>query len=419
MNDRHMIGDKGEGLVFLLSMPRSGSTLLSLMLGAHSKVQCPPEPWIVLTTADYLNLANLRDLPYGRSISEIATLEFMLNTSKRDRDRIITGPRKFISQCESDNFTFAQNFLREIYQSSLDISGKSIFIDKTPRYYAALDLISELFPKSKKITLFRNPLDIYASYKTAWEIGEEIFTPAGASVHSRDFCDGLFKLSAYASQKNNNCLALSYEDLITNTVPTLQSVCDFIGVSYSHKMLKYYQNTILIDDYAKSYVGDALSAPHVKFIDKNSMNAWPKKLNHSELQAAIDVLGKDIFNTLGYGASIDVLKSMGIDIPSNSQVTNSRKILMQSLRSLPSEEPFSTWKNFVFPLKAANADRAARLEVIHQQQDEMGLLRESLAASEADRAARLEVIHQQQDEIRDLQSFSGFIQFKYNSVKKR
>ena len=43
-----MIDSLGENLVFLLGVPRSGTTLLSAMLDRHPQVLCPPEPWIML-----------------------------------------------------------------------------------------------------------------------------------------------------------------------------------------------------------------------------------------------------------------------------------------------------------------------------------------------------------------------------------
>ena len=42
------ISPTGANLVFLLSAPRSGSTLLGAMLANHSAVYCPNEPWLLL-----------------------------------------------------------------------------------------------------------------------------------------------------------------------------------------------------------------------------------------------------------------------------------------------------------------------------------------------------------------------------------
>ncbi|MGI9290615.1 MAG: sulfotransferase, partial [Gammaproteobacteria bacterium] len=38
----------GENLVFIISQPRSGSTLLQRILGAHTEIAISSEPWIML-----------------------------------------------------------------------------------------------------------------------------------------------------------------------------------------------------------------------------------------------------------------------------------------------------------------------------------------------------------------------------------
>ena len=43
-----MIEGEGHNLAFILGLPRSGTTLLSVMLDKHPQVLCPPEPWIML-----------------------------------------------------------------------------------------------------------------------------------------------------------------------------------------------------------------------------------------------------------------------------------------------------------------------------------------------------------------------------------
>ena len=44
------------------------------------------------------------------------------------------------------------------------------FLDKTPRYYWILNEIHELFPEAKYIYLTRNPINVFSSTMTSWEI---------------------------------------------------------------------------------------------------------------------------------------------------------------------------------------------------------------------------------------------------------
>ena len=419
--------------LFLLSMPRSGSTLLSLMLGSHPEVCCPPEPWIVLALAEYLGLDNVRSTPYGREWAEIAAMEFLLNPERKQRGALAKALRMIVETPHLDAITAARQILKAAYQLHLDVSGKRIFVDKTPRYYTVLGLIDEIFPRAKKIVLLRNPLDVFASYKATWEIPRTIFTPEGITVHARDFCEGLFKLADYTAASRDDVLVLRYEDLASDPESVLRSACEFADIDYSPAMLAYYENTALIEEYSRSPVGDPVSSSQPKPTHNRTVNAWENRLDGADIQALIDVLGVKIIEDLGYGDTVARLRDMSVNIPTEEQALERRNVLMRSLVERVQEQPFSAWNNFVSPLKGCQTDRTARLEVIQQMRDkqaalegllqqqraELEGLRHILEASEADRAARLEVIHQQQADLNRMRTFSGFLGFRYSNLKNR
>lgn len=394
-----MISHEGNHLVFLLSMPRSGSTLLSLMLGSHPEICCPPEPWIVLALAEYLRLGNVSSTPYGREWAEIAAIEFILKPERRQRGALGKALRMIAETSRLDAITAARQLLQTAYQLHLDVSGRNIFVDKTPRYYAVLGLIDKIFPRAKKIVLLRNPLDIFASYKTTWEIPRTIFTPDGVSVHARDFCEGLFILADYITTPRNDLLVLRYEDLTNDPESVLRSACKFTDINFSPMMLAYYENTVLIEEYGRSPVGDPVSSSHPKPTNNRTVNAWEKRLDGVDIQTLINVLGVEIFERLGYGDTVARLREMPMDIPTEEQAFGCRNLLMRFLVDRVQEQPFSVWNNFVSPLKECQTDRAARLEAIHRQQEELAGLQQNLEVSEADRAARLDTIHRQQKEL--------------------
>ena len=43
-----MDGKQGENLIFIISQPRAGSTLLQRILGGHPEIHTAAEPWIML-----------------------------------------------------------------------------------------------------------------------------------------------------------------------------------------------------------------------------------------------------------------------------------------------------------------------------------------------------------------------------------
>jgi len=352
-----LIGDQGENLVFLLSMPRSGSTMLSMMLGNHPQICCPPEPWIVLAAAELFGLGRVGDIIYGREWAGIAAIEFLLNAEKKKRGVVGKVFRAVGESSQMDSVQAVRHVLREAYQSYLDVSGKIVFVDKTPRYYMVLDLIDRLFPASRKIVLLRNPLDIYSSYIRTWQVSRGIFTAEGVSDHTRDFCEGLFKFADYIAMKNDLVYRLYYEDLIRNTADELLRLCRFVDLEFVSGMISYHTNQELVEEYKKTPVGDPFAYERSFFSPSQARKGWEKSLEKEDVQSLIDVLGVNIFERLGYGESVSRLNGMRINIPSETRALERRNLLMRSLIENVKEPPFSAWDNFVSSLKDTSSDR--------------------------------------------------------------
>ncbi len=105
---------------------------------------------------------------------------------------------------------------------------------------------------------------------------------------------------------------------------------------------------------------------------------------HPDSLQSIQILEKSVECLM---AEKDKLKISEADRAARLEVIHGQQNALDSLRQ---------------QLEASEADRAARLEVIHGQQNALDSLRQQLEASEADRAARLEVIHGQQEALDSL-----------------
>lgn len=433
-----MIGNQGENLVFLLSMPRSGSTLLSLMLASHEEICCPPEPWIVLALAEYLGLGGVREIPYGREWAEIAAIEFLLGAERTERGALGKVLQALGRSSGRKGVERARETLLALYQMRLDGERRKVFVDKTPRYYAILDLVGEIFPKSKSLLLLRNPMDIFASYKSTWNASIAMFEPGKASVLARDFCEGLFTLARLANSAKGDLLVLRYEDLVADPEKALRATCAFAGVEFSVSMLAYADNGKLIAQYRQSPVGDPVASSRPMPANSRTVNAWDQRLELSEIQGLIDVLGTEIFERLGYGEVVAKLRTMPLAIPTEDVALVRRKAAMQCLIREVREEPFSTWSSFLSPLQDSRAEQMASLAVnrqleiekaavqqelriveascasqvqINQRQEiEFEALRSHVEGVDSDRAARLEVIRKQQADLEGLQSLVAQIE---------
>jgi hypothetical protein len=297
-----MVSNEGENLVFLLSMPRAGSTLLSLLLGNHSKVLCPPEPWFLLKVS---------------ALTQRCYIDSAFNDEWATK-----GAKDFL---QGDTFIeAARSFAATAYNKRLLASGKTIFVDKTPRYYHILPFIDQLFPKARKIWLKRDPLDVALSYRDTWGLGTEVITGGEITFASFDFAVGLFNLGAYFEDPSPYKFQVRYEALVQSPAEILADLCRFMNIQFEAGMLDYTQNKELIARHKASVMGDkkALTTPSV---NARSVGKWARGLSLTEIQQIVDFLGLDIFRRMGYSETVDTLQALGIQACSEAEAAEARR----------------------------------------------------------------------------------------------
>jgi hypothetical protein len=274
-----VVDHEGRQLVFILSTPRAGSTLLAALLGSHSQVLCPPEPWLLL------------------SLSAIRT---------NDSDSLITShydhelARKALNELvEKELFCEAANaFALTIYNSLLDRAGKQVFVDKTPRYYHILPWLEALFPLARKIWIKRNPLDVVASRKDRGFTIEESVGDV-LSPYSFDTTIGFALLASYFEMVSPTKHILHYEDLVQDAVPTIKAICEFLELPFEEHMLAYGANQVLMKMYADATMGDEKILEHMG-PHTHSVGRWRDMLTPQEISQVVHTLGRDLFVRLGY-----------------------------------------------------------------------------------------------------------------------
>ena len=137
-----------EKLIFIVSSPRSGSTLLQRMVASHSKIHTHPEPHLI-TPLSYLGFYDTVDkAPYDHINAAQAMREFV----------------EELPQGEEDYLDALRAYASTIYGRVLGPTGKEYFLDKTPAYALVLPFLTKLYPDAKYIVLTRHPLSILHSY---------------------------------------------------------------------------------------------------------------------------------------------------------------------------------------------------------------------------------------------------------------
>jgi glycosyltransferase involved in cell wall biosynthesis len=360
-----------------------------MILDSHSKVSCPPEPWIVLGIADVLGVEDVTAIEYGRQSALYAGSQFIENIIGLGTQPLLT---EFVNSTLTTGFgkfvkhDMVGHLSMSLYGKYLEQHNREMFVDKTPRYYHILNLIDEAFPHAKKVFLQRNPLDVAASYKATWGIPVDELTGEVLSANSYDFCHGLFCLESYFSLPSPNKYVLSYEALVRDPVEVASDLCKFLCIDFQPQMLEFYLKTDFSSSYGAAVVGDPRASKTPGPLDKKSIGRWKANLAPDELVKIMRLLGTKIFRKLGYSDVLDELSSMSIPLPASESAALRKGVIKRLLQQ--SQNGLGSQDTYLSIFKAFN--------LVHQ---ERGLLenanRDLFANNEAlatDREAKAQVI---------------------------
>jgi hypothetical protein len=145
---------------FIVCHPRSGSTLLRLMLDAHPDLAIPPETMFhgVFHLAQAQPPAD--ELPHAVLAAMMASqrwndLHVSADTLRLEFDRMGAG------------FSIAGG-LRAFYRTYAAGHGKTRYGDKTPGHMFWIPAIAELLPEAVFIHIIRDGRDVAASMRRLW-----------------------------------------------------------------------------------------------------------------------------------------------------------------------------------------------------------------------------------------------------------
>jgi len=138
-----------DRLVFLIGAPRSGTTLLARMLGAHSMVYQRAEPHLITPIAHLGYFGKVQKAPYDQNNVEQALREFVAD----------------LPRGEADYLDALRAYTDTMYARIMATApGKRLFLDKTPAYALVLPFLTKLYPKARYVVLTRHQLAILSSY---------------------------------------------------------------------------------------------------------------------------------------------------------------------------------------------------------------------------------------------------------------
>lgn len=289
----------GPTPLFLLSLPRSGSTLAQRILAAHTEVSTAPEPWLLLPHFYSLKYRGIY-AEYNHVSAASAVQEFY--------ERLPGGRAEYAAE------------LRELalrLYGKVAPEGTRYFLDKTPRYHLIVDDILAAFPEGKFIFLWRNPLAVAASIIETWAGGRW-----NVYRHKVDLYDGLENLVRTCEANGDRVCSVRYEDLVTDPEKSWRGVFRYLDLPFDGSVLETFDTVKL-----GGRKGDPSGTRRYGRVSQEPLGRWRSTLNNPFRKAwsrrylrwlgreRAAVMGYDLDELLGELVALEPsYKGMGSDV---------------------------------------------------------------------------------------------------------
>jgi sulfotransferase family protein len=193
--------------IFILSLPRAGSTLLQRIIGSHELVATTTEPWFLLPFFYSVRQGGVHAI-YGHADAAEMVQRFAEESVPGGIDGY---------------FASLRDMALELYSTAAH--GKPFFLDKTPRYHVIADDLVRVFASAKFVVLWRHPLSTAASMMETWNEGRW-----NLDAYSADLFNGQAALLDVYTRNTDRMAALRYEELVQRPADTVRRLLDDLGL---------------------------------------------------------------------------------------------------------------------------------------------------------------------------------------------
>ena len=294
--------------VFIVGVPRSGTSRLYLALQAHErfKPNRSPDGFDLTESRVFLAPASIRER-HGKA------WDYLLHDAEAQASLVHSLPAAWAGgltaqavlgpitdrsrRARALAWRLGRNdaAMRTYFTHALRARGAERIVEKTPDHIHRLPEILSAFPDARILCMIRHPLDVYSSYRRRLSIALQT-EPADApsvrwlqSVGPPTFCRAYQATIAQARRLATHLLLIRYEDFTATPQGTFKRICCFIGESYDPHGVE--QHTPGLDFWQQ----DPLLAGPIKKNEK----LWSDYIDHSVGRGIEDNL-TDIMRHLGY-----------------------------------------------------------------------------------------------------------------------
>ena len=210
---RQNVGVQSIDPIFIVGLPRAGSTLLEQILASHSQVD---------GTMELHNILDLAKRLRGRDADQDGTPRYPAILGDLDNDLFAQFGEQFIDQTR-------------IYRGS-----GQLFIDKMPNNFFHIGLIKLILPNAKIIDARRHPMACcFSGYKQLFGEGQEF--SYGLSQIGEYYKEYVRLMAHWDAVLPGHVLRVNHEDVVADLETQVHRILDYCGLEFESACLEFHK----------------------------------------------------------------------------------------------------------------------------------------------------------------------------------
>ena len=202
--------------IFIIGMPRTGTTLVDRILSSHPDVE---------------------------SAGELQAMPLAVKRAAGTRTRTVLDPETLVAAAATDMAAIGRDYLRAAHHHRRELTGR--FTDKFPGNFQYAGFIAQALPAAAIVCLRRNPMDtVLSNFRNLFATGSRYYD------YSYDLLDiaatyvRFDRLMAFwRAELPGRVLELRYEDLVAHQERETRRLLAHCGLDWSDHCLSFHTNS--------------------------------------------------------------------------------------------------------------------------------------------------------------------------------
>lgn len=205
-----------EAPVFIIGMPRTGTTLVDRIIGSHQRME---------------------------SVGELQAMPVAVKLATGTRSRTVLDPETVRAAMSCDMAQIGRAYLDRAVQHRRDPARR--FIDKFPGNFFYVGLIAKALPNAKIVCLRRQPMDVVLSnFKNLFATTSRYYDYSYDLAEIAEYYARFDRLMAFwRDQLPGRVLEIGYEDLVADQEGQTRRLLAHCGLEWSDSCLDFHKST--------------------------------------------------------------------------------------------------------------------------------------------------------------------------------